>query len=692
MLKRLFSSAATTATRRSTAQKSTSGKPSLDAASRRILLLKTGKIARKPRAGDADSSVLARELIEKPLSQEHASRSSSLLVSTDKSRSLNAQLRGVMSEGPDAVSRVLGKISQDEWSPAARALWVDSCGSDVQLALVIADKALEGVALSDIAARCAVSTSVIQVCIRAGDFEKAKTVFRDLERTGLAMDLPLYTAFVAGAIQTDHFDDAWQVFDEMRKFTRNQPDQAMFSLLIHACAREYPKALASSGLVERAFSLFSEMRSMHGYLPNEITLNTLMLAAAKSEKYCTKAFELFFQNFDLEHMRTMGVSEPSVLRAKINVFTLHALLTACATAGDLKAALLVWNAMKTYVPERDLASFPATLSTLLRCCSRFALKIRGVETGDIPSTSFARAYLSVNLNSYYPKLASMYTEFRSGDPATAKAGYRTLPLHLRELNEPSAQSASELEEFPAVDIDEKGVITYKDAEQVQEALVAPAGPAVADLLREVKTCAHQLVTDMTLPPFSVGKSLSVVNSLLDAELSCSIPQVSPVSNTESLPVETPSVLFRRLFAEAHMSPTLVSYTILLKHLARAGMPAEIENVLDEMDSMRISLDFVACRILFEFKAFREGNFPAAVYFFKLFHPDAKHDVSKVPLFEVVNYLMETRMRDGRLFSHWSKQLRQCTAVEPEQKKALEALVKSTSTIAAAARRQLGNYR
>jgi pentatricopeptide repeat protein len=169
----------------------------------------------------------------------------------------------------------------------------------------------------------AVFNAVIDVCARCGDCEKAAAVFKSMMSAGVVPDLLTYTLVIKGYVVQGDLEQAIQLFTLMRK--RNlQPDVALFNTLLDGLARKQMLALVDHVLRDMDEASVA---------PNANTLAILVKLSGRNHDLDT-AFAY------VDTYKTKYGVEP-------NVQVHLALLTACASSGDMKRAASVFGELRS---------------------------------------------------------------------------------------------------------------------------------------------------------------------------------------------------------------------------------------------------------------------------------------------------------------------------------------------------------
>jgi pentatricopeptide repeat protein len=165
--------------------------------------------------------------------------------------------------------------------------------------------------------------AVIDVCARCGDCDKAASVFKSMMSAGVVPDLLTYTLVIKGYVVQGDLEQAIQLFTLMRK--RNlQPDVALFNTLLDGLARKQMSTLVDHVLRDMDDAAVT---------PNANTLAILVKLSGRNHDLDT-AFAY------VDTYRTKYSVEPN---AQVHL----ALLTACASSGDMDRAADVFNQLRS---------------------------------------------------------------------------------------------------------------------------------------------------------------------------------------------------------------------------------------------------------------------------------------------------------------------------------------------------------
>jgi pentatricopeptide repeat protein len=165
--------------------------------------------------------------------------------------------------------------------------------------------------------------AVIDVCARCGDCDKAAAVFKTMMSAGVVPDLLTYTLVIKGYVVQGDLEQAIQLFTLMRK-KNLQPDVALFNTLLDGLARKQ-----MSTLVDHVMRDMDEA----AVTPNANTLAILV--------------KLSGRNHDLDTAFAYVDTYKAKYGVEPNVQVHLALLTACASSGDMERASDVFQQLRS---------------------------------------------------------------------------------------------------------------------------------------------------------------------------------------------------------------------------------------------------------------------------------------------------------------------------------------------------------
>lgn len=112
---------------------------------------------------------------------------------------------------------------------------------------------------------------LLDACICASDFDRARAVFRDLSDSGIRTNAVHFTTLIKGLVGAGHLTEADALLEDMLQSPQSRPDLITYSTLV--------KAYADRGLVEPALGLLERMLTS-GVRPDEVIFNSMLAACA----------------------------------------------------------------------------------------------------------------------------------------------------------------------------------------------------------------------------------------------------------------------------------------------------------------------------------------------------------------------------------------------------------------------------
>jgi pentatricopeptide repeat protein len=165
--------------------------------------------------------------------------------------------------------------------------------------------------------------AVIDVCARCGDCDKAAAIFKSMMSAGVVPDLLTYTLVIKGYVVQGDLEQAIQLFTLMRK-KNLQPDVSLFNTLLDGLARKQMSTLVDHVLRDMDDAAVT---------PNANTLAILV--------------KLSGRNHDLDTAFAYVDTYKTKYHVEPNVQVHLALLTACASSGDMDRAAEVFNQLRS---------------------------------------------------------------------------------------------------------------------------------------------------------------------------------------------------------------------------------------------------------------------------------------------------------------------------------------------------------
>lgn len=227
------------------------------------------------------------------------------------------------------------------------------------------------------------------------DLPKVAQIFRDLKRSKLVINEYAYGIFINTCVQANQLDIAYRLYDQMKAQPNVQPTQAIFATLIQGClkAKDFDRGwktfdymrteicepdvityniilnlCATTGHVERAFNLFTEMTERRNILPTKVTFYTLLKACANRKDYYQETFQV------LERMIKSGYVPTRE--------TFHVLMNSVVKNGDSERLTILWNDLMTRAIEDSLERYKPNDGSFLRLLQGLSTALaKRVKTG-----------------------------------------------------------------------------------------------------------------------------------------------------------------------------------------------------------------------------------------------------------------------------------------------------------------------
>jgi pentatricopeptide repeat protein len=463
-----------------------------------------------------------------------------------------------------------------------------------------------------------VACSILSIAGAARNIHVLRRAWTAFRSCRVQPDLHSFSTYIHGLVRCGDFDDAWATFHEMTTFSGYEPDEQLYSILIHSCAEMQSARGAKSGAVEKAINLFKEMRASRGIAPSDVTTNTLLLILAKSQRFCMKTFELFFELYQVpsveqqDHQSYSGMKEGSLLRLPVSPYTIHALILACATAGDLHALFGVLGIMNRCLSPSEIRAFGSFPGSSLRVFRTY-LRRMDVERGALE------------------------------------------PVHESLL--PFAQD------------DARGV--WKSLSEFVPAIPTSNAVCNAAFLQRFMATATDALHMWTSAPLNCKADHHLLNSLLHVR--CSIDELiyereihaattDEVSSSAHLVFEQdPRAFMKSLFEGSQLQPNVATFTILLQHFSRVSDDVRLRETFEAMKQQPAGSgpDFLARRVVFEYFLNRGLWDLASRYFAEFAHHatgSSRKDPSVAPTLEDASSVLAEMNVNPRIFRSWASTL------------------------------------
>merc|ERR1719379_2109868 len=125
---------------------------------------------------------------------------------------------------------------------------------------------------------------LLDVCIDAKAFDRARQVFESLRDSGLKLNVVHYTTFMKGLVNAGQLEEATHLLDEMHGSSNTKPDLVTYSTLV--------KAHADSGQVMEAIRVLERMASQ-GVTPDAIIFNIVLTGCTVKVMEPEQVFHVF---------------------------------------------------------------------------------------------------------------------------------------------------------------------------------------------------------------------------------------------------------------------------------------------------------------------------------------------------------------------------------------------------------------
>mmetsp|Transcript_1339 Transcript_1339/g.3260 ORF Transcript_1339/g.3260 Transcript_1339/m.3260 type:complete len:604 (-) Transcript_1339:290-2101(-) len=124
---------------------------------------------------------------------------------------------------------------------------------------------------------------LLDACIDARDFDRARTTFAELRSSGLTPNVVHYTTFMKGLLSAGHLDEATDLLEEMLGWPGTQPDLVTYTTLV--------KAHSDCGSVRGAFRVLDRM-SDQGVIPDSVILNVALSGCCAKPLEAAQVFQV----------------------------------------------------------------------------------------------------------------------------------------------------------------------------------------------------------------------------------------------------------------------------------------------------------------------------------------------------------------------------------------------------------------
>lgn len=222
---------------------------------------------------------------------------------------------------------------------------------------------------------------LLDACIDAQEMDHARKVYSDLKKSGLALNVVLYTTFIKGLVNAGQIGEAMEILDEMSASPGNEPDLVTYSTLV--------KANAERGSVVEAVKLLERMMKQ-GISPDSVVFNTVLTGCcakpmepaaimhvfrwlvAHGLRPATATLSVLIKAFAQTEAWDAALEELEAAPTRYNVWpearVYGQLAQACAKVGHGIGALQAYVAFVRAAANRGIAVNKASSSRLLRLC------------------------------------------------------------------------------------------------------------------------------------------------------------------------------------------------------------------------------------------------------------------------------------------------------------------------------------
>lgn len=124
--------------------------------------------------------------------------------------------------------------------------------------------------------------ALLDVCARSGNISRAEPLLKDMADQGVAPSIITFSTVIKAYCAANRLEQAFRIFEEMRRNTEIKADEVTFNTLMDGCARY--------GLFDRGLQVLMDMQKS-GIAPSNYTLSVVAKLASRSKKP-KKAFSL----------------------------------------------------------------------------------------------------------------------------------------------------------------------------------------------------------------------------------------------------------------------------------------------------------------------------------------------------------------------------------------------------------------
>ena len=184
--------------------------------------------------------------------------------------------------------------------------------------------------------------ALLDVCARSGEICRAEPLLKQMADQGLVPSIITYSTVIKAYCASNQLQQAFTIFEEMKRNPDLTPDEVTFNTLMDGCARH--------GFYERGMQLLEEMSNMN-LVPSNYTLCVVAKLANRSKKP-KMAFSL------VEELRVKHA-------VKLNVHVYNNLIHAATMDADLLKAQEVFATMLENKVKPDARTYTLLLRSSL---------------------------------------------------------------------------------------------------------------------------------------------------------------------------------------------------------------------------------------------------------------------------------------------------------------------------------------
>jgi len=151
---------------------------------------------------------------------------------------------------------------------------------------------------------------LLDACFCIKDFERAQSIFEELQRSGLQLNAVHYTSLIKGLLAGGRLEQAWIVFEDMQNSPGAKPDLITYSTVV--------KAYVDCGDLNLALKVFNQMLQS-GIEPDDVMLRSLLLGrngGSTQPAEVTKVFNSMIENGLKMRVATLTVVAKSFIQVQ----------------------------------------------------------------------------------------------------------------------------------------------------------------------------------------------------------------------------------------------------------------------------------------------------------------------------------------------------------------------------------------